>query len=309
MFRHDGGLHRHLASLANDQHRHPSFSLGPTLAANVVTEDIESFASELEMACAKVSQRLPIRCAGLLEVSEEVIVTFIHRSAQEFLVNTLEGQRIRQADQVPSETRLFNLVIGMLGCIRLEIECEGKSASPELSAPMLELCQHLGPGSVMADVILSHGHEAFVVERRLSPDSLNEYLRLAQAIYSVWGRNSGNGLVQPDFLGAIAWAGFFDQSLHGLPSTQSGTGYGPEIVRHMQFHLHVQPQDHQNPAGWTAIDATKANIDQLCPRDWVKGRLLMASIRGRGNQGWGHTTGSISIDKAFQVGKHHHRRR
>jgi hypothetical protein len=73
----------------------------------------------------------------------------------------------------------------------------------------------------------------------------------------------------------------------------------------MHFHLHVQPQD-QNSAGRIDVDARKVNIHQLCPRDRVKGRLLMASIRGLGNQGWEHMRESIPIDQAVQVGKYHH---
>jgi hypothetical protein len=51
-----------------------------------------------------------------------------------------------------------------------------------------------------------------------------------------------------------------------------------------------------NPAGRTGVDVGKVNIDQLCPRDRVKGRLLLASISGPANQGWGHTRESVTID-------------
>jgi hypothetical protein len=58
--------------------------------------------------------------------------------------------------------------------------------------------------------------------------------------------------------------------------------------------------------GRTDVDARKVNIHQLCPRDRVKGRLLMASIHGLGNQVWGHTRESVLVDQAVQVGKYHH---
>jgi hypothetical protein len=67
----------------------------------------------------------------------------------------------------------------------------------------------------------------------------------------------------------------------------------------MHFHLHVQPQD-QNHAGRTDVDARKVNLDQLCLRDRVKGRLLMASIRGPGNQGWGIREGPFPLIKQFR---------
>lgn len=56
--------------------------------------NIESFVEELDMECERISKRLPVRCAGLLEVSKYGTVSFMHRSALEFLENTPEGQHI-----------------------------------------------------------------------------------------------------------------------------------------------------------------------------------------------------------------------
>lgn len=54
-------------------------ALNPKLAAKVLTDNIVSFAGDLDKECEKISVRLPVQCAGLLEVSKDGAVTFIHR--------------------------------------------------------------------------------------------------------------------------------------------------------------------------------------------------------------------------------------
>lgn len=56
--------------------------------------------------------------------------------------------------------------------------------------------------------------------------------------------------------------------------------------------LFVKPQD-QNLVGQRRVDAGKLNIHRLCSRVQVKGRLLMASVRGLSNRGWGYTKESV----------------
>jgi hypothetical protein len=48
------------------------------------------------------------------------------------------------------------------------------------------------------------------------------------------------------------------------------------------------------------VDARKVSIHQQGSPDRVKGRLLMASIRGPGNRGWGHTRESAPIERQFR---------
>jgi hypothetical protein len=95
---------------------------------------------------------------------------------------------------------------------------------------MLRFCKRFGGVSTMAELILSNSYEAFVVKKRLSPGSVNEFLRLAQALYSAgeWRYESGF-LVPPDFYGAIARAGFFDQTLHGISQLVSNAPAGMRV--------------------------------------------------------------------------------
>jgi hypothetical protein len=57
-----------------------ALALDLSLATMVVTECIESWEAVLYRECEKISMWLPIRCAGLLEMTAEGTVTFIHRS-------------------------------------------------------------------------------------------------------------------------------------------------------------------------------------------------------------------------------------
>lgn len=118
-----------------------ALALHPPLAAAVVTKDIEFWEETLDRECETISMRLPIRCAGLLEVTADGTVTLIRRSAQEFLMNTPEGQRIRRADPSPRETHRLNLIQGFLGWRKIHIGADRS----RLPARILNLCHPLRP--------------------------------------------------------------------------------------------------------------------------------------------------------------------
>lgn len=153
-----------------------ALALNPPLAAAVVTEDIESWAGELDRECERISVRLPIRCAGLLEVSADGTVTLIHRSAQEFLMNTPEGQRIRCADSSPHETHRLNLMRGALGCCRLKIEAEMQTGPQTLPPHILDLCQPLS---------VEFNYAAFFLNR-----AVTLYLQIVSTNCSAWHKRS-----------------------------------------------------------------------------------------------------------------------
>lgn len=66
---------------------------------------------------------LEIRCAGLLEVVEDRrfhgrSVRFIHRTAYDFVVDTEDGRRIRNADPSTEQERTIRFVKGYLIALR-----------------------------------------------------------------------------------------------------------------------------------------------------------------------------------------------
>jgi hypothetical protein len=180
-----------------------ALAMDPALATAVVTDDIESWEGPLYRECERISVWLPIRCAGLLEVTADGTVTFIHRSAREFLINTTEGQRIRCADPTPRETHRLNLMRGILGCCRLGVEAKTQTFPPRI----LCLCQPLGGRIECANTFFRSCRDG------LSPASAHKLLGLAQALYSTGQWLYDNSFyLQPDTLGAVARAGFFAQA-------------------------------------------------------------------------------------------------
>ncbi|KAI7972609.1 hypothetical protein EIK77_009072 [Talaromyces pinophilus] len=180
-----------------------ALAMDPALATAVVKDDIESWEGPLYRECERISVWLPIRCAGLLEVTADGTLTFIHRSAREFLINTTEGQRIRCADPTSRETHRLNLMRGILGCCRLGIEANMQTFPPRI----LSLCQPLGGRIECANTFFRSCRD------RLSPASAHKLLGLAQALYSTGQWLYDNSFyLQPDTLGAVARAGFFAQA-------------------------------------------------------------------------------------------------
>ncbi|OOQ84423.1 hypothetical protein PEBR_30443 [Penicillium brasilianum] len=187
-----------------------ALALNPRLAATVVTEHIESFAEELDVGLERISKRLPVRCAGLLEVSKDGNVTFIHRSAQEFLVNTPEGQRIRQADNTSGENRLFNLARGLLGYIRLEIEIQRQPSRLQFHPVPSNFAN---PSDLAEAQEIQEGH------------CHRSTTQLVLSRKGKWTFDC-NSLLHPDFLGAIAQAGFFEKALCRLAQLTSEAPHG-----------------------------------------------------------------------------------
>ncbi|OKL57442.1 hypothetical protein UA08_07168 [Talaromyces atroroseus] len=205
-----------------------ALALQPRLAAAVVTGDIESWEEALDRECEIISEWLPIRCAGLLEVTTDGTVTLIHRSAQEFLMNTPEGQRIRRADPSPREARRLNLMRGLLGCCRLEIEAKAKALPPRI----LNLCQPLCRKFTDAGIFFDSCAQI------LSPESAHELFSLAQALYSTgeWAFDNSYYL-HPDFIGAVARAGFFTQARAGFAQLAGDAPLGKRISRPYQTYI------------------------------------------------------------------------
>ncbi|KAF4177918.1 hypothetical protein CNMCM8927_008970 [Aspergillus lentulus] len=205
-----------------------ALALQPGLAAAVVTEDIESWEEALDRECEMISKRLPIRCAGLLEVTTDGTVTLIHRSAQEFLMNTPEGQRIRRADPSPREARRLNLMRGLLGCCKLEIEAKAQTLPPRI----LNLCQPLGRKYTIASMFFGSCRD------NLSPESAHELLSLAQALYSMGEWVFDNSFyLHPDFIGAVARAGFFTQARAGFAQLAGDAPHGKRISTRYQAYI------------------------------------------------------------------------
>ncbi|KAJ6032484.1 hypothetical protein N7540_003216 [Penicillium herquei] len=193
-----------------------ALAINPELAIKVLKNGDDSLLEELYMECEKILVRLPIRCAGILEITKEGEVTLLHRSAQEFLTNTLEGQIIREADQVPSEIRLFNLAQGLLTCIRVTTEFKIQNSS-RMTSRVLEVCKWADKHPPEAGMILQHSYTNFIVRNRLSSARLTEFLSLAESLYATghWIFDIAYSL-HPDFLGAITQSGFFQQALNQL---------------------------------------------------------------------------------------------
>jgi hypothetical protein len=93
------------------------------LAEQLIHDPETMSEKQFQQRCEGLSKRLEVRCAGVLEVTADVAqrVTFIHRSAREFLLNTPEGQQITQYDTSSSEARLFNLAAGDMALLRLRL--------------------------------------------------------------------------------------------------------------------------------------------------------------------------------------------
>jgi hypothetical protein len=205
-----------------------ALALHPRLAAAVVTEDIETWGEALGRECEMISERLPIRCAGLLEVTTDGTVTLIHRSVQEFLMNTPEGQRIRRADPSPCEAHRLNLMRGLLGCCRLEIEAKTQTLPPRI----LNLCQPLGRKFTSASIFFGSCRD------NLSPESVHELFSLTQALYSTGEWIFDNSFyLHPDFIGAVARAGFFAQARAGFAQLASHAPRRKRVSRIYQAYI------------------------------------------------------------------------
>lgn len=93
----------------------------PSVAQTVLKDCTALSPKELEKECQKTSEHLETRCAGLLEVApSKDTITFIHRSAKEFLKGTAEGQQILKYDRTTVEERIFNLLKAELTLLRLQ---------------------------------------------------------------------------------------------------------------------------------------------------------------------------------------------
>ncbi|QKX56752.1 uncharacterized protein TRUGW13939_03859 [Talaromyces rugulosus] len=229
-----------------------ALALHPPLAATVVTEDIEFWEGQLHRECERITERLPIRCAGLLEVTADGTVALIHRSAQEFLTNTPEGQRIRGADSTPRETHRLNLIRGLLGCYKLEIEAEAQTLSPRI----LNLCQPLGRKLRSASSFFE------LCRYDLSPESVHTLFNLAQALYSTrkWVFDYSFYL-QPDFLGAIARAGFFALTRDGFAQLAGAAPRGWRISRLYQAYILECVLD---SVKWSEVKTSAQDLAFLC---------------------------------------------
>lgn len=204
-----------------------ALTLDPALATAVLIDDIESWEGPLYRECERISVWLPIRCAGLLEVTADGTETFIHRSAREFLMNTTEGQRIRRADPTPRETHRLNFMRGLLGCCRLDIEAKTQTFHPRI----LSLCQPLGGRIECANMFFRSCRD------RLSPQSVHKLFNLAQALYSTGQWLDDNSFyLQPDTLGAVARAGFFTQARALFDHALAGRFRG--FTRHISWNLY-----------------------------------------------------------------------
>lgn len=239
-----------------------ALALDPTLATTVFTHDIESFSADLDMECERISGRLAVRCAGLLEVSENGAVTFIHRSAQEFLVNTPEGQHIREADQLPSETRLFNLMRGLLSCIGLVIDSRFRTNHPKLPSRILKFCKQLGYVATNAVSFLTSAYETFAIQESLCSDNANEFLHLAEALYSAGNWTFDNFYhLRPDFLGAISHTGFYFQVLSGMAQLTSEAPAGMRVSSLYKSYIFESALESLK---WRPSDLPGRDLASLC---------------------------------------------
>jgi len=216
----------------------------PSLAADILQEDcnFETLLENLDHACERTVSRLRSRCAGLLEVrhfeySGEGEVCFIHRSAQEFLLGTAEGQQILEADDAPKETHIFNLARAYLARIKTDMHDIPSDRDASLSsnhakeAPEEMLVFNFDPRDHC--LVLFHAREAFVEESRLSDEKVTQFLELSRALYesSRWDSAFVNGPSDwpaPDFVGLAASAGlskYVSTELARLEAESSDTSW------------------------------------------------------------------------------------
>lgn len=175
----------------------------PSLATAVLAKENTCSPREFVQACCRTSSRLQTRCAGILEISKSGLVTFIHRSAAEFLTGTPEGQRICQVDQSSSEARLLSLIRGHLGCVKL-MKCSASPPTPYCSTDELVI------GAFRTLWTIRH---SLVDPGKLSENGQDEVIRYSRTLYETdqWG-SWPQGMAQPDFPGITAYAGLLAQT-------------------------------------------------------------------------------------------------
>jgi hypothetical protein len=149
-----------------------------------------------------VVEQLEIRCAGLLEVSSQSsTVSFMHRSAIEFLENTPDGIQILQYESRDVGKRHFDLFkSSIISLARLYV------------CPSFRISIGLDGLPAIMDVI--EDIQTALVDRRQSKSNAFELMHLCQSVYELGAwlpfPNSSEGGLRPDFLGLAAGNGFIE---------------------------------------------------------------------------------------------------
>lgn len=211
---------------------HMVMALMPALATAVINKCSELILAEVAEICNVTTARLKSRTAGLLEVTKPGHVTFIHRSAYEFLRNTDLGQDILRLDTTNKEGRDVSLIKGYLTFLHL-----------------LWL-HHSRPGPIFDEIPVG-GHTLLEtlrrlrqapIEKRMSISNMSEILATAKTIYQCghWRYCFSKGpddWFRPDFLAAATAAGFTDYANAEIRRLKLDTPAGMKLSARYKNYL------------------------------------------------------------------------
>ncbi|KAK4665169.1 uncharacterized protein QC763_0078290 [Podospora pseudopauciseta] len=100
-----------------------ALALDPTLGTALQTsnEQANGSAQRLLERCNALGKKIELRCAGLVELVDSEI-GFVHRSAQDFLVDTLNGRAILAYDTTSRQDGVYQLINAHLTVLSVQSE-------------------------------------------------------------------------------------------------------------------------------------------------------------------------------------------
>lgn len=234
--------------------------LNRSLATTLIHNASESLFKKLDDLCEETFKTVDLRTAGLLEVSKNNEVRFIHRSALTFLHESARGREILNMDNATPQERRKDVIRGVLAHIHV-------SAMTRCGSEIDTTNSFVSGGDVSdfrVNSLTASRYSALSFLRNLRrvtsyqqwhESDISYMLLLAQIVYKSgrWPHQrhmASFQLSNPDFLGLAICAGFFDYGCVSMEELYAASPAGMKvsacyedyILEAAMFHIY-RPRD------------------------------------------------------------------